>query len=307
MTLRLGTRGSLLARTQSGLIADALRRCGVEVETIEITTTGDRLSREGAPIEGKGIFTRELDEALRDGRIDLAVHSLKDLPSELPSDLALAAVPPREDARDALVSRSGARLSELVSGARIGTGSPRRAAQVLVRRPGVVCLPARGNVDTRLRRLREGAWEAVILALAGLRRLSRGDEATHVLDVGEMIPAVGQGALAIVTRREPIAPVEALDDPETRAAVTAERRLLAVLEGGCRAPVAAHAWREGNALAIVAGVFALDGSESLVERRTGAFDDPAQLGESTARALLDRGAARLVAAARASEFSPEGP
>jgi hydroxymethylbilane synthase len=297
--LRLGTRGSALAKTQSGLVADWLRARGSEVETILIRTTGDRLSELEQPIEGKGIFTKELDEALLDGRIDLAVHSMKDLPSEIPAGLEIAAVPEREDARDVLVTRGGLSLSALPPGALIGTGSPRRAGQIRALRPDLACAEARGNVDTRLRKLHEGAWDAIVLARAGLRRLGRDAEATQVLEVDEMIPAVAQGALAITTRKdEPLPSIRALDHAATRTAVRCERRILRDLEGGCRAPVAAYAAIDGKTLRIAAAVMSLDGTTVIRIDRAGPADEPEAVGAEVAQSLLARGAAALVAAAR---------
>jgi hydroxymethylbilane synthase len=266
---------------------------------ILIKTTGDRLSELHQPIEGKGIFTKELDEALFDGRIDLAVHSMKDLPSELPAGLEIAAIPEREDARDVLVTRDGAPLAALPPGAVVGTGSPRRAGQIRALRPDLACAEARGNVDTRLRRLREGAWDAIVLARAGLRRLGRDAEATQILEVSEMVPAVAQGALAITTRQgEPLESVRALDHAPTRAAVLCERRVLRELEGGCRAPVAAHATVASGRLALAAAVMSLDGSTVIRADREGSAGDPEALGAEAASALLARGAAAIVAAAR---------
>ncbi len=301
MKLRLGTRGSALAKTQSGLVADALRARGVEIEMIEIKTTGDRLSELHQPIEGKGIFTKELDDALLDGRIDLAVHSMKDLPSELPPGLTIAAVPEREDPRDVLITRSGLPLSALPRGARIGTGSPRRAGQIRALRPDVECVEARGNVDTRIRKLREGAWDAILLARAGLRRLGRDGEATQVLEISEMIPAVAQGALAIVTRADAHdAAIRALEHAPTRKAVLCERRILRDLEGGCRAPVAAHASIRGGVLAVAAAVMSLDGATVIRVDREGPAEAAEGLGAEIAGALLARGAAAIVAGARVS-------
>jgi hydroxymethylbilane synthase len=300
ISLRLGTRGSLLARAQSGLIAETLRARGAAVEIIEIKTTGDRLSELRQPIEGKGVFTKELDEALLGNTIDLAVHSMKDLPSEVTAGLTIAAVPPREDPRDVLITRSGKRLAELTRGARVGTGSPRRAGQIRALRSDVVCVEARGNVDTRIRKLREGAWEAIVLARAGLRRLGRDAEATQVFEPSEMIPAVGQGALAIVTRADAgIGLLRGLDDAQTRAAVECERAILARLQGGCRAPVAAHATVRGGAISVAAAVMSLDGATLIRADRSGRAADAAALGNEAAGELLERGAAEIVAAARA--------
>ncbi|HEX4439211.1 MAG TPA: hydroxymethylbilane synthase [Thermoanaerobaculia bacterium] len=292
--LRLGARGSALSRAQAELVRRALGGDGVEV--VYVTTTGDRRSAEGLPIEWKGDFTRELDEALRDGRIDLAVHSLKDVPSQVASDLVLAAVPPREDPSDVLVSNGGLTLERLAAGARIGTSSPRRRAQILATRPDLTVVEIRGNVDTRVRRLREGRCDALVLARAGLARLGRLGEIVETLSESVVLPAPGQGALAIFARaadtrtREALA---ALDDPASHREVLAERRLLAVLEAGCRAPVAARARREGSALRLTAAVFSGDGSRSL--RETAASEGaPEALGEEVARRLLARGAAELI-------------
>jgi hydroxymethylbilane synthase len=281
-------------------MADWLRARGAAVEMIQIKTTGDRLSELHQPIEGKGVFTKELDEALLGNTIDLAVHSMKDLPSELPEGLTIAAVPPREDPRDVLITRSGGRLAELPRGARVGTGSPRRAGQLRALRSDLVCVEARGNVDTRIRKLREGAWEAIVLARAGLRRLGRDAEATQVFEPAEMIPAVAQGALAIVTREDAgIELLRALDDAQTRAAVECERAILARLQGGCRAPVAAHATVRGGALSVAAAVMSLDGATLIRAERSGLAADAVALGDEAADELLERGAAEIVAAARA--------
>ncbi len=297
MKLVMGTRGSALARAQSLLVAEWARRRGHEVEIREFKTTGDWISELSQPIEGKGIFTKELDEALLDRRIDVAVHSLKDLPSELAPGLLLASIPKREDPRDVLISRDRLPLRKLPAGARIGTGSPRRAGQIRIARPDVVCAEARGNVDTRIRKLREGEWDAIALARAGLARLGRLDEATETLEFTDMIPAVGQGALAIMMRDDPKAELfHDLDDPDTRSAILCERRILRDLQGGCRAPIAAHAWRENGSLRVIAAVFSIDGMDFLREERDGS--DPEALGKEIAGALLSRGAAAIVAAAR---------
>jgi hydroxymethylbilane synthase len=304
MKLVLGTRGSALARAQSETIAVLLRGLGHEVATEVIQTTGDRLSELEQPIEGKGIFTRELDQALRDGRIDFAVHSLKDLPSEIPKGLALAAVPPREDPRDAVISRAAVPLAELPPGSIVGTGSARRIGQIRRLYPDLHCVEARGNVDTRIRKLSEGRWDAVVLALAGLRRLGRDAEATEVLAADGFLPAVGQGALAIVTRRdETAAALGAVDDAATRAAVRCERRILRDLEGGCRAPIAAYAALRGGSLSVAAAVFSTDGRSYLREERSADASDPETLGAAVASALIARGAAEIVARARGNEPS----
>ena len=241
--IRLGTRASLLAMTQSRWVAERLSAAlGREVELVEVTTAGDRDSAPLAQLGGTGVFVSALREALLDGRIDVAVHSLKDLPTGPASGLALAAVPLREDPRDVVVARDGLTLGELPVGSRVGTGSPRRAAQLHALGLGLEIVDIRGNVDTRIRKVREGAYDAVLLARAGLARIGRLEEATEVLDPLQMLPAPGQGALAVETRDDGFATeVGALDDARTRAAVTAERAVLATLEGGCAAPVGALA------------------------------------------------------------------
>jgi hydroxymethylbilane synthase len=293
--LRLGARGSALSRAQAELVRAALGG-GESVEIVYVTTTGDRRSAAGQPIEWKGDFTRELDQALRDGRIDLAVHSLKDVPAVVAEDLVLAAVPRREDPSDVLVSNGGLRLAGLPRGARVGTSSPRRRAQLLLARPDLRVEEIRGNVDTRLRRLREGRCDALVLARAGLARLGRLEEIVEVLPEEMLLPAPGQGALAIFTRsadartRAQLAP---LDDAASRSEVVAERRLLARLEAGCRAPVAARARSAGGRLRLAAAVFSPDGSRVL--RESGASEgSPEDLGEDVARRLLERGAADLI-------------
>ncbi|WP_328770864.1 hydroxymethylbilane synthase [Streptomyces sp. NBC_00286] len=247
--LRLGTRRSKLAMAQSGQVADAVSRVtGRSVELVEITTYGD-VSRENlAQIGGTGVFVTALREALLRGEVDFAVHSLKDLPTAQPDDLALAAVPVREDARDVLVARDGLSFAELPDGARVGTGSPRRMAQLnaYARCHGLTIetVAIRGNVDTRIGYVRKGELDAVVLAAAGLNRIGRIDEVTEFLSVDMVLPAPGQGALAIecaANNADLVAALAALDDPVTRAAVTAERSLLASLEAGCSAPVGALA------------------------------------------------------------------
>jgi len=298
--LRLGARGSALSRAQAELVRAALGGDGVEV--VYVTTTGDRRSAAGQPIEWKGDFTRELDQALRDGRIDFAVHSLKDVPAVPSEDLVLTAVPPREDPSDVLVSNGGLRLAALPPGARVGTSSPRRRAQLLRARPDLRVEEIRGNVDTRVRRLREGRCDALVLARAGLARLGRLDEIVEVLPEETLLPAPGQGALAIFARaadrrtRDALAP---LDDAASHREVLAERRLLAVLEAGCKAPVAARARAEGRAVRLTAAVFSPDGSRALRESAAADGGHPADLGERVARRLLDAGAAELIREAEA--------
>jgi hydroxymethylbilane synthase len=244
MKLRIGSRGSQLALWQANHIAGLLRGAGHEVEIEIIKTTGDRLQDTAfGEVGTKGMFTKEIEEALADGRTDLAVHSLKDLPTELPEEFALAATPPRADPRDVFVSAKHANLAALPNGARVGTSSQRRRAQLLALRPDLALQEFRGNVDTRLRKLAEGQVEAILLAAAGLDRLGKTDWVRQRLDPREFCPSPGQGALGIETRKGDDAVIEAvafLDHSETRFAVTAERAALAELGGGCQVPIGIH-------------------------------------------------------------------
>lgn len=295
MSLRLGARGSVLSRAQAELVARALS--GADVELVSIQTTGDRRSAAGEPITWKGDFTRELDEALLDRRIDLAVHSAKDVPSAIPAGLVLAAVPTREDPRDVLISREKRTLGQLPPGARVGTASPRRRAQILAARPDVSVVEARGNVDTRIRRLHEGRWEAIVLARAGLARLNRLDEIAEVFPDSVILSAVGQGALAIMTREGDDATRAALrnlDDSSSHAEVLAERSFLVRLEAGCRGPVAARARVSERNLKMTGRVFSIDGSQVLREDLEGEAKDAESIGRELADRLLARGAARWI-------------
>jgi hydroxymethylbilane synthase len=298
MTLRLGTRGSTLAMAQSRTVAESLTAAtGERVDLVEITTDGDRSS---APVQqlGVGVFVSALRDALHAKEIDFAVHSYKDLPTAAADGLAIAAVPRREDPRDALVTGSGAGLTDLPEGARIGTGSPRRVAQLHALGRGFECVPLRGNVDTRLRKLAEGNLDAVVLAAAGIRRLGRGAEITEVLDPMLMLPAPAQGALAVECRAFDTGLVDllgCLDDEYVRAAVAAERSLLATLEAGCSAPVAALAdiseTDEGGWEIYLRGaVFSLDGNFALRLSGTGTLTDATGVGARLAAELLAGGA-----------------
>jgi hydroxymethylbilane synthase len=243
-TIRIGTRGSALALAQSGTVADALEKQGTKVELVTVVTPGDRSSAPIAEI-GIGVFTSALRDALADGTVDVAVHSYKDLPTKPDPRLSLAAVPPRADPRDALVARNGLTLGELPPGSRVGTGSPRRAAQIQALGLGLAIIPIRGNVDTRIRKVSDGELDAVVLARAGLARLGRLGEITEVLDPIQVLPAPAQGALAVECRVDDMDTEHLLqsivDDEATRYAVAAERAMLAALEAGCSAPVGALA------------------------------------------------------------------
>lgn len=309
--LRLGTRRSKLAMAQSGLVAEAVREVtGRAVELVEITTYGDTSREHLAQIGGTGVFVAALREALLRGEVDFAVHSLKDLPTGQPDDLVLAAVPQREDPRDALIARDGLTFEQLPDGARIGTGSPRRMAQLnaYARSHGlrIETVPIRGNVDTRIGFVRDGELDAVVLAAAGLSRLGRSGEVTEFLPVDTVLPAPGQGALAIecaASSADLAAALAELDDPYTRAAVTAERALLAALEAGCSAPVGALAdllvdGQVVNELRLRGVVGTTDGSSLVQLSTTGpvptSHDDAAALGRELAAEMLAKGAAGLM-------------
>ncbi|MFF3020803.1 hydroxymethylbilane synthase [Streptomyces sp. NPDC057939] len=309
--LRLGTRRSKLAMSQSGHVAEAVRAVtGRPVELVEITTYGDVSREHLSQIGGTGVFVTALREALVRGEVDFAVHSLKDLPTAQPDDLVIAAMPKREDARDALVARDGLTFEQLPDGARIGTGSPRRTSQLhayaksLGKRIETVAI--RGNVDTRIGFVRSGELDAVVLAAAGLNRIGRGDEATDLLAVDNVLPAPGQGALAVECLASDTALIAALgelDDPHTRAAVTAERSLLAALEAGCSAPVGALAdlLADGqivNEMRLRGVVGTLDGSTLVQLSTTGpvpqSYDEAMALGRELADEMLAKGAAGLM-------------
>jgi hydroxymethylbilane synthase len=299
MKLKLGARGSQLSLAQAKLVTQSLEG-RAEVALVVIKTTGDRLSAAGSPIEWKGDFTRELDEALLDGRIDFAVHSMKDVPTQVPEGLALAAVPLREDPSDVLISRPRRSFAELPAEARVGTASPRRKAQLLAARPDLKILEARGNVDTRIARLAEGRFDAIVLARAGLARLGRLEEASEVLPASLILPAIGQGALAIYARsddRETLSMLEALDHAASHREADAERGLLSTLEAGCKAPVAGLARVRDGSLALWAGVFSPDGSSVLREESSGPAADAVSIGRAAGRKLLERGAAAMIEAA----------
>ncbi len=297
-TLRVGTRGSLLARTQTDLVVAAL---GAPVEIVPIVTDGDRSTAALEQIGGTGVFVSALRSALLEGEIDVAVHSYKDLPTGDAEGIVIAAVPRREDPRDALVARDGLMLGQLPAGSRIGTGSPRRAAQLRALGLGFEIVSMRGNVDTRLRRVGEGAVDAVVLALAGLRRLGRDAEVTEILDPIQVLPAPGQGALAVECRASDVGTVAAVrivDDADTRAAVTAERAVLAELEAGCTAPVAALAeiaeGDDGPEVFLRGSVTAPDGSRAVRLSSTGPVTDAEGVGRRLAAELIAEGADKMM-------------
>ena len=301
--LRLGTRRSLLARTQSELVAEALRvRLDRDVELVEVVTDGDVSRAPLATIGGTGVFVTAIRAALLGDRVDLAVHSLKDLPTTLDERVALAAVPPREDPRDAVIARDGLTLGELPAGARVGTGSPRRAAQLHALGLGFDVVAIRGNVDTRIHKVRTGDVDAVVLARAGIARLGRMHEVTEVLDPLQMLPAPGQGALAVECRADDpdlVAVVRAaLDDPRSHAAVAAERSVLAALEAGCSAPVGAMGeiaeGDDGDELWLRAVALSGDGAVAVRRSATGSPEAAEKVGRALAEEMLEDGAAALM-------------
>lgn len=297
--LRIGTRGSELARAQSTTVAKALEaKTGAKYELVVISTEGDRSQAPLASIGGTGVFVAALREALLDDRVDVAVHSYKDLPTAPAPGLAIGAVPKRVDARDGLCARDGLTLATLPEGARVGTGSPRRRAQLRARRPDIEIVELRGNVDTRLGRVAEGDLDAVVLAVAGLDRLGRLDAVTDYLDINPWPTAPGQGALAIEVRAGEQKLVSALDHSTTRLTVDAERRALALLEAGCSAPVGAHAVVDDGLLFLSTRVYGphshITSSHALYVSDT---KDPAgDVAERVAKELFDQGAAGLIGA-----------
>ncbi len=316
--IRLGTRASRLATTQSEWVAALLReRTGRDVVLVEIATDGDRTQAAGTPIGqggSTGVFVSALRDALLSGEVDVAVHSLKDLPTTPEPGITLAAVPEREDPRDVVVARDGLTLGELPVGSRVGTGSPRRQAQLHALGLGLDVVPIRGNVDTRIGKVRDGEYDAVVLARAGLARLGRVGEASEVLDPLQMLPAPGQGALAVECAEgalggELATTLGSLEDPRTRAAVEAERAVLATLEGGCSAPIGALAevaeGEDGDELWIRAVVLSSDGSLSVRRSASGPVADAAGLGRRLGEEMLQDGAAELEAAS-GREVRPTG-
>ncbi len=300
--LRLGTRASILATTQAGHVADSLRALGREVELVTISTEGDRSSAPLAALGGTGVFVSALREALLRGEVDFAVHSLKDIPTYAAAGITLAATPPRQDPRDVLVARDGLTLGELPVGSRVGTGSPRRASQLAALGLGLEMAGIRGNVESRIAKVRSGEYDAVVLARAGLARLGRLAEATEVLDPLQILPAPGQGALAVECRSEDAALIDLLaqlEDAPTRAAVTAERAVLAVLEAGCSAPLGALGevveGEEGPELWIRAAALSLDGALCVRQSISGPVAEAEDLGRRLASAMLEDGAADLIA------------
>jgi hydroxymethylbilane synthase len=299
-TIRIGTRGSALALAQSRWVESQIKTRYPEVTTelVIIKTTGDKLKDVPlAKVGGKGLFIKEIEEALLAGEVDLAVHSLKDMPAEMPEGCVLGAVPPREDWRDAFISNTYNALAEITSGGQVGTGSLRRRVQILNRRPDLKVVHLRGNVDTRLRKMTEQGLDAIILAAAGLNRLGLGHIPRALLSEAEMLPAIGQGALGLEIRAQDQEMQELmgfLDDSPTRIAVTAERAFLERLEGGCLVPVAALGKVNASHLTLEALISDLDGRHLIREGAAGPVEEADALGRDLAERLLDMGGREIL-------------
>ncbi len=297
--LRIGTRGSLLAKWQAEFVRKQIfQTSGIEGEIVIIKTTGDKMQQSAlSQIGGKGIFIKELEDALLDESIDIAVHSVKDIPTEVPPGMSFPAICRREDVRDCLVSGNGATLASLRQGARVGTGSLRRQAQLRHARPDLDVRDLRGNVDTRLRKVESGEYDAVMLAKAGLDRLGWTHRISETLSPDVCMPAVGQGALGIECRAsdaETSAALDKLNDAETRSAIVAERSLLSVLQGGCQVPLGAWARIEGNELVLDACVCSIDGLQYVKQRATAPPEQARALGERMAHLLIEAGAQNIL-------------
>ena len=297
--LRIGTRGSLLAKWQAEFVRKQIfQTSGIEGEIIIIKTTGDKMQQSAlSQIGGKGIFIKELEDALLDESIDIAVHSVKDIPTEVPPGMSFPAICRREDVRDCLVSGNGATLASLRQGARVGTGSLRRQAQLRHSRPDLDVRDLRGNVDTRLRKVESGEYDAVMLAKAGLDRLGWTHRISETLSPDVCMPAVGQGALGIECRAsdaETSAVLDKLNDAETRSAIVAERSLLSVLQGGCQVPLGAWARIEDNELVLDACVCSIDGLQYVKQRATAPPEQARALGERMAHLLIEAGAQNIL-------------
>ena len=299
-TLRIGTRASQLALWQANWIKGQLirRHPHLDIEIIKIKTTGDKiLDVPLAKVGGKGLFVKEIENALLDGSIDLAVHSMKDVPTKLPEGLGIVAVSEREDPRDALLSREGVVLDDLSEGSRIGTSSLRRQAQILNRRPDFHLEPLRGNINTRLRKLKDGLYDAIILAHAGVKRLGWDDEVTEVMEPEVMLPAIGQGALGIEARvddQTTLGRISFLNHPETSVCVTAERAFLKRLEGGCQVPVAAYATVRDGEVSMKGLVAGVDGVKFILRKSNGSSSEADSLGRSLAEQILDAGGREIL-------------
>ncbi len=298
--LRIGTRGSALALWQARSISEALRAvAGVQSELVIVKTSGDKFQQSSfSEIGTKGVFIKELEDALLERRVDLAVHSMKDVPTEIPGGLTIAAICKRQDVRDALLSTNGLSLNRLPRGARVGTSSLRRKSQLLFARSDLKILDLRGNVDTRIEKLKRGDYDAIVLAKAGLDRLGLSANISEVLSTDVCLPAAGQGAIGIEARAEDAESLEilsALNDGETRSGVEAERAVLAGLEGGCQVSIGAWGRVESGNLVLEVAVLSPDGAQRMREKSSCAPEDAVALGERVAAKMLDQGAAALLA------------
>ena len=295
----IATRGSKLALWQANHIREAIEKeHGATVEILNVKTTGDKiLDAPLSKVGGKGLFVKEIEEAILEGRADLAVHSLKDVPTKLPDGLGLTAYTQREDARDALISGDGKGLADLPEGARIGSSSLRRQCQLLKVRPDLLITSLRGNLDTRLRKVEEGRYDAIILAAAGMKRLGWEDRISEFIPADILLPAIGQGALGIECRaddKQVIDLISFLDHHDTSVAVRAERAFLARLEGGCQVPIAAYGEVDGNMLRLRGLVGSLDGKTLIMDEVSGHIEEAASIGTELAELLLDRGAGEIL-------------
>ncbi|MCX7832446.1 MAG: hydroxymethylbilane synthase [Actinobacteria bacterium] len=303
--IRIGTRGSALALWQTRHVASILeKKFGCETEIVKIKTTGDKiLDSPLAKIGSKGLFVKEIEVALLENRVDIAVHSAKDVPTEQPDGLIIAAFLKREDPRDALISKDGKKLSELPEGTVIGTSSLRRRAQILHFRPDLKLVDVRGNVDTRLRKMNEGQFDAIILAKAGLKRMGHESDITEVIDTSIMLPAVGQGSIAIECREsdeEVLEMLHSISDFETEVAVKAERALLRFLEGGCQVPIGAFGRIEDGELVLDAMISSLDGKKLFRGSRRGKPENAEEVGIALAEELYNAGGSEILAEIRSS-------
>lgn len=300
-SIKIGTRGSKLALTQSSMIGEIIGKeyPDIDVDLVIIKTKGDKIIDSPlSKIGGKGLFVKEIEEALLESRVDIAVHSIKDVPAELPDGLGIPFFPEREDPSDAFLSVKYSRLDDLPGGAKVGTGSLRRSSQLLNIRPDIDIVPIRGNVDTRIKKLESGELDAILLAASGLNRLGLSSRIKQLLPPLDFIPAVGQGALGLEVRTDDAECnkiLEFLNHPETALAVRAERAFLNRLEGGCQVPIGAHALIEGNQIIIHGMVSETDGSMIIRDNLTGSCEDPEQAGETLAERLLSRGADKILA------------
>jgi hydroxymethylbilane synthase len=299
-TIRVGTRGSRLAIAQTELALGALRKShpSANFEVVTISTRGDVDKRPLFTMDAKGIFEKEVNEAVKSGDVDFAVHSLKDVPSDLSPELVVACIPKRASPKDVLVNDKGRKLKELQEGSLVGTSSLRRAVQLMKARPDLKVKPIRGNVETRVKKVISGEYDAVVLAEAGLTRIGMKDVIVERFKVDEFVPAPGQGAIAIVCRRDDVKTAQMLrsiEDPVSRAEITAERALIEKVEGGCRFPLGAVAISKDGKMTLYASIFSADGSRGIKIKTTGSAKNPEKLGTKVADDLLERGAAELAA------------